>query len=319
MAAPLRIQKAATELLGIRHPVLLAGMFAVSSPKLAAAVTNTGGLGVIGSGAYKRDQLRKTLDELKGYLVDKSAPFGVDLLTPQVGGNARKTNYDYSEGKLDDLIEGIIESRAKLFVCAVGIPPPRVVDRLHAGGVLYMNMIGHPYHAQKAIDAGADLLRFTGKEVALIAGGGGLFNGQCLAESLMLGASAVWIGTRFILCDEAGASVSHQQALLEANHGDIIRTTVFTGRPLHAKATLYLRRWEEQRREEKLQLQSQGIIPVNHDLETKPGDEEVSENAHPVLMGKVAPMVTEKLPAKRIVEEMVEAAAQLLRQGTCRL
>lgn len=63
-------------------------MFAVSSPRLAAAVTNAGGLGVIGGGAYQPDQLRKALIELKSYLVDKNAPFGVDLLIPQVGGNA---------------------------------------------------------------------------------------------------------------------------------------------------------------------------------------------------------------------------------------
>lgn len=209
-----------------------------------------------------------------------------------------------------------------------------------------MNMVGHPHHARKAIDAGADLLcaqgaeggghtgaiptfilipaiskviggkksKFTGKEVALVAGGG-LFNGQSMAAALMLGASAVWVGTRFILCDEAKSSLSHQKALVEATHGDIIRTTVFTGRPLHAKTTPYLQRWEEERREEKLRLQSQGIIPINHELETKAQDEEVLDNAHPVLMGKVAAMVTEKLPAKRIVEEMVEEAAQLLRQG----
>jgi hypothetical protein len=55
--------------------------------------------------------------------VDKNAPFGVDLLLPQVGGGARKTNSDYTEGKLPELIDIIIESGAKLFVSAVGVPP----------------------------------------------------------------------------------------------------------------------------------------------------------------------------------------------------
>ena len=62
-------------------------------------------------------------------------------------------SYDYSHEKPDGLIEIIIESGAKLFVCAVGIPPARVVKRLHEGGVLYMNMVCHPHHAQKVIDA----------------------------------------------------------------------------------------------------------------------------------------------------------------------
>lgn len=84
--------------------------------------------------------LREQIAELKGYLTDKNAPFGVDLLIPQVGGSARKTNYDYTKGKLDELVDIIIESGAKLFVSAVGVPPKAVVDKLHKHGVLYMNM-----------------------------------------------------------------------------------------------------------------------------------------------------------------------------------
>lgn len=77
----------------INHPVLLAGMNVAAGPKLAAAVTNAGGLGVIGGIGYTPEMLREQLNELKGYLNDKNAPFGVDLLLPQVGGNARKTKY----------------------------------------------------------------------------------------------------------------------------------------------------------------------------------------------------------------------------------
>jgi NAD(P)H-dependent flavin oxidoreductase YrpB (nitropropane dioxygenase family) len=100
--------------------------------------------------------LREQIAELKGYLNDKSAPFGVDLLIPQVGGSARKTNYDYTKGKLDTLVDIIIDSGAKLFVSAVGVPPKAVVDRLHKHGILYMNMIGHPKHVKKCLDVGAD-------------------------------------------------------------------------------------------------------------------------------------------------------------------
>jgi hypothetical protein len=59
--------------------------------------------------------LREQVAELKGYLNDPNAPFGVDLLLPQVGGSARKTNYDYTKGKLGELVDIIIESGAKLF------------------------------------------------------------------------------------------------------------------------------------------------------------------------------------------------------------
>lgn len=71
---------------------MLAGMNVAAGPKLAAAVTNAGGLGVIGGVGYTPDMLREQIAELKGYLHDKNAPFGVDLLLPQVGAGARKTN-----------------------------------------------------------------------------------------------------------------------------------------------------------------------------------------------------------------------------------
>ena len=66
-------------------------MNVAAGPKLAAAVTNAGGLGVIGGVGYSPAMLREQVAELKEYLHDKKAPFGVDLLIPQVGGNARKT------------------------------------------------------------------------------------------------------------------------------------------------------------------------------------------------------------------------------------
>lgn len=75
--------------------------------------------------------LREQIAELKSFLNDQNAPFGVDLLLPQVGGSARKTNYDYTKGKLGELVDIIIDSGAKLFVSAVGVPPKEVVEKLH--------------------------------------------------------------------------------------------------------------------------------------------------------------------------------------------
>ena len=101
--------------------------------------------------------LRDTIDELKSQLENKNAPFGVDLALPQVGGNARKTNvcphhsgtprsfwthrnvqYDYTNGQLDELVDIVIASRAKLFVSAIGVPPKGVIERLHKAGIVVM-------------------------------------------------------------------------------------------------------------------------------------------------------------------------------------
>lgn len=86
-----QIRTVTTDLLKIKHPVMLAGMNVAAGPKLAAAVTNAGGIGVIGGVGYTPDMLREQIAELKSFLTDKNAPFGVDLLLPQVGGSARKT------------------------------------------------------------------------------------------------------------------------------------------------------------------------------------------------------------------------------------
>merc|ERR1719253_2284221 len=108
--------------------------------------------------------LQIEIDEVKKLLKDPNAPFGVDLAIPQVGGSARKTNKDYTHGKLGELTDIIIKERAAIFVCAVGVPPKFMVDKLHAAGIPIMNMVGHPHHVQKALDAGVDLICAQGGE-----------------------------------------------------------------------------------------------------------------------------------------------------------
>ncbi|KAJ3947049.1 uncharacterized protein N0V96_003434 [Colletotrichum fioriniae] len=153
-----------TQLLGIQHPILLAGMARTSGGPLAAAVSNAGGLGVIGGFQYTPDQLREIIAEMKANFKAPDLPFGVDLALPQVGGNARKTNHDYTGGKLDELIDITIASGARLFVSAVGVPPKEVIERLHGAGIYVMNMVGHPKHAVKALDLGVDIICAQGGE-----------------------------------------------------------------------------------------------------------------------------------------------------------
>jgi NAD(P)H-dependent flavin oxidoreductase YrpB (nitropropane dioxygenase family) len=76
---------------------MLAGMGSVAGPELAAAVSNAGGIGVIGGVRYMPDAMRRVIKELKSYLDSPDLPWGIDLLLPQVGGNARATNTDYTQ------------------------------------------------------------------------------------------------------------------------------------------------------------------------------------------------------------------------------
>jgi len=348
MTSPQQIRTVTTDLLKITHPIMLAGMNVAAGPKLAAAVTNAGGIGVIGGVGYTPDMLREQIAELKSFLNDKNAPFGVDLLIPQVGGSARKTNYDYTKGKLDELVTIIIDSGARLFVSAVGVPPKSAVDRLHKAGILYMNMIGHPKHVPKCLALGADMICAQGgeggghtgdvpttvliptvaamckgkkgglgAEVQVIAAGG-LFNGQSLAAAMALGASAVWVGTRFILSEEAGAPKAHQEAVRTAGFDDNIRTIIFTGRPLRVRNNPYIDNWETNRAQEIKELTAQGHIPVEHDLERLGDDvdDDTMDNARPFLMGKASAVVNERLSAKQIIDDMVQGAVDEIRKSS---
>jgi len=156
----------------------------------------------------------------------------------------------------------------------------------------------------------------TGQDVQVIAAGG-LFNGQSLAAALMLGASAVWIGTRFVLSEEAGAPKAHQEAVRTAGFDDNIRTIIFTGRPLRVRNNPYIQNWEENRASEIKTLTGRGKIPVEHDMETMGDDvdDDTLDNARPFLMGKASAVTNDKLPAKVIVDDMVSDAVKWMATG----
>jgi len=325
-----------TELFGIRHPVLLAGMGGVSDAELAAAVTNAGGLGSIGGATMSRKVMKRNIEMLKEELVDKSAPFGVDLLIPQVGGSARKTNKDYTGGHLVELIDIMIEGGAKLFICAVGVPPRWAVEKLHAAGIPVMNMVGAVKHVQKALDAGADLICAQGGEggghtgdvatsilipgvldackgkTSPLTGGpvhvvvaGGIYDGRGLAMALSMGAAGVWVGTRFVACEEAGAGPYHKNLIKKTGYTETIRTTIYTGRPMRVNASDFVLDWENNKQEEIQKHLAAGRLPSPYGAQERVQD-------RPFLMGQAAGAIEDVKPAKAIVEEMVAQAHELL-------
>jgi NAD(P)H-dependent flavin oxidoreductase YrpB (nitropropane dioxygenase family) len=289
---------------------------------------------------YTPDQLRSIIADMKANFSRPDLPFGVDLALPQVGGNARKTNHDYTGGKLDELIDITIDSGAKLFVSAVGVPPKYIIDKLHKAGILVMNMVGHPKHAIKALDLGVDIVCPQGGEggghtgdiansilipavvdvalkykppmlkghSAMVVAAGGINDGRSLASSLMQGAMGVWVGTRFLASHEAGCSDEHKKAVLSARFEDTERTLVLSGRPLRMKTNEYIRNWHA-RPEEIKALCDKGIVPIEHDLD------EGRDVDPPHLMGQVAGAVKKIQPAGDIVKEMAQEAADMLKLG----
>ena len=204
-------------------------------------------------------------------------------------------------------------------------------------------MIGHPKHVKKCLDLGVDLIcaqggeggghtgdvptsvlipevkrlcegkvsPMSGKPVQVVAAGG-IYDGQSLASAMALGATAVWVGTRFVLSEEAGAPKAHKEAVRTSGFDDNVRTIIFTGRPLRVRRNPYIDNWEENRQADIKDYTSKGVIPVEADLE-KMGDDiddETMDNARPFLMGKVAAVVNDKLTAKEIIDDMVSGAVK---------
>eukprot|EP01083_Nonionella_stella_P256408 878879_1 len=325
MAQNLTIQTPFTKALGIKYPIILAGMNKASGPKLAAAVSNAGGLGVIGGLGFSPRILKATIKQIKKNLTDPNSFYGVDFPLVKIGDGARKTNYDYQKGQLDQLIDVIIQSGGcKLFVSAIGIPTKKVVDRLHSHGIFVMNMIGHPKHVKKACDVGCDAVCAQGSEggghtgtvpsIVLypkivdvvkrgnyrspltgdhvyVVGAGGIYNGRGLAMSIMCGCQAVWVGTRFVASTEAAASNAHKKAVVEAGYDDTIRSEVFSGRPLRMVKNPYVVDWATRRKGEMEKLLNEGVIPYKHDFDVKKGKLKNKE-----LLGKVIKGMNDFVP-----------------------
>eukprot|EP00450_Noctiluca_scintillans_P030803 CAMPEP_0194550066 /NCGR_PEP_ID=MMETSP0253-20130528/95522_1 /TAXON_ID=2966 /ORGANISM="Noctiluca scintillans" /LENGTH=343 /DNA_ID=CAMNT_0039397501 /DNA_START=44 /DNA_END=1075 /DNA_ORIENTATION=+ len=328
------------DLLGIEHPVMLAGMASISGADMAAAVSNAGGIGSFGGVSMTPQALRNEIRMTKEQLLP-GKPFGVDLLLPQVGGGARKTNKDYTGGTLGELIDIILEEKVKLFISAVGVPDKWVVDRLHEGNVVVANMVGAPGHVEKALNVGVDLIIAQGTEAGghtgdiatlplipqcvdlvkgrtnhfgspvLVVAAGGIYDGRGLAASLCLGAAGVWVGTRFIACEEANSSTVHKKRVLAVRSVDTTRTVGFTGRPGRVMRTDYVKQLEANSEEVNRKVAS-GVIPYMEEIEA--GRASMAE-FFPALMGQCAGAITEIKTAKEIVDEMVTNGGKILRGG----
>ena len=215
-----------TELLGIRLPIIQAGMsWASSNAALPLAVSKAGGLGVIAAGPMHPDALRAAICDLRA---GTERPFAVNVPL-----------YNRNAAAYLDVVE---EERVPIIIASQGGPRAHLA-RFHAAGVKWLHVVASPAHAQKAEDAGVDALVVVGAEagghpppdevgtlvvvraVARIArlpliAGGGVADGYGIAALFALGAHAVQFGTRFLMTLEAGVHPNYKAAVLAAGLAD---------------------------------------------------------------------------------------------------
>merc|ERR1712154_548043 len=227
------------------------------------------------------------------------------------------------------------------------------------------NMVGHPKHVKYALSAGADIICAQGGEggghtgtiptsillpkcVDLcrgqksplnpdrdvhVVGAGGIYDGRGLAMALSYGCDAVWVGTRFVCSEEAGASIAHKEAVLGASYDDTHRTLIFTGRPMRIIKSKYSKDWEENRQKEMKYLLQEGTIPYTSDFDPSTGKKKEKsgqyassyaqdtelEDITPHLSGQVAGALNDIKPAKVIVEEMMADAIKTIQRNNKRI
>lgn len=216
-----------TELLGIEYPIIQAGMVWVSGWKLASAVSNCGGLGLIGSGSMKPDLLKEHIIKCKSAT---SKPFGVNI--PLLRGDA------------DELVKVTIEEGVKIVFTSAG-HPKKYSQLLKENGVKLIHVVPNIKFALKAQEAGCDAVVGEGVEagghngadqittIALIPqlvdaleipviAAGGIADGRGILAALSLGASGVQIGTRFAATVESSAHDNYKRKILEAKDNDTV-------------------------------------------------------------------------------------------------
>ena len=236
------------DLLGIRYPIMLAGMGGVAYAELAAAVSEAGGFGTLGMAGLGPDRIREEMRKLRG-LTDK--PFGVDLLAAV-------------PASLEASADIIIEEGAAAFISGLGVPTA-ILAKLKAAGLKVMNVCGTVRHAVAGAEAGLDAViaqgteagGHTGKVAGLalipqivdavsipVIAAGSIIDGRGLAAALALGAQGVWMGTRFIASTEAHAGDLYKQVILEADDTDTIVTRCYSGKPMRVYHNPYVADWE---------------------------------------------------------------------------
>lgn len=221
-----------TELLKIKHPIIQGAMSWVSYPPLVAAVSNAGGLGILGAAFMSIDELRVNIRQTKA-LTDK--PFGVNFMA--------------NNPRIDELLDVIIEEEVRVASYGVG-NPQKVIERTRPHEIINLPTMGALKHAVRAEQNGADAVIVQGTEagghtgyiatsilVPLVASkvkipvvaAGGIGNGRGLLAALALGAEAISMGSRFIVTQEAPVPLKVKEHLIGRTEEDTIITDNFTG------------------------------------------------------------------------------------------
>jgi nitronate monooxygenase len=313
------IVTALTKLLGITHPVILAPMGAVSGGRLAAAVSQAGGMGLLGPGYFGADWIERE------FAAAGNRPVGIGFITWHMATHPEQ-------------FEAAIAHRPPVVMLSFGDIAPFVL-RIREIGAKCLAQVQSVTDAVAATKAGADVIVAQGSEAgghgaqrgsfALlpavvdavspipVVAAGGVADGRGLAAALMLGASGVLIGTRFFASEEALGSAAAKQRLVDGTGEETLRTTIFdivrkidwpkpyTGRAL---ANDFTRQWHGQ---EAALAGRVGPENARYLAAAEKGDTSTAV----VWAGEAIDLIDRIEPAEEILKRIVAEAERHLRHG----
>ena len=300
-----------TKLLGIQYPVIQGGMAWVAEHNLAAAVSNAGGLGIIGAASAPPEIVRQEIRKCKE-LTDK--PFGVNVML--LNPNA------------EEVAKIVVEEGVRVVTTGAG-NPSKYMELWKNAGVKVIPVVASVAMAKLMERAGADAVVAEGMEsgghigsattmtlvpqvadavqIPVIAAGG-IGDGRGLAAALLLGAAAVQMGTRFVVASESIVHDNYKQKIIKAKDIDSEITGASTGHPIRSLRNKMTREYLELEQSgadfmelEKLTLGSLRKAVMDGDVEYGT-----------VMAGQIAGMVSKVQPCKDMIEEIVQEADRLL-------
>jgi nitronate monooxygenase len=358
------------DMLGIEYPIISAGMgpTLIGEPngapvELVVAVSEAGGLGVLGGAGFNLDELQQAIREIKA---QTGKPFGVDLLLPK---NVMTTEGSHEEIPLMNLIQQLpkpyldwfhkvkaemnlpdidlmvktdttvmqpseairicIEERVPLFCAGLG-DPGFMVNDAHARGMKVLGITGNAKNAKRMAESGLDLIVAQGYEggghtgrigtMALlpqvidsvapipVLAAGGIGDGRGLAAALVMGCVGVWVGTRFLATIEGGVMDLCKQRILDATDEDTRVSRLYTGKTSRANYTKIHDLWDASGLEA-LPFPIQVVLASALLGSFVKGDKPDYIGG---FAGQISGLIHKIIPARKVVEEMVAEAAEIL-------
>ncbi|MGE5678789.1 MAG: enoyl-[acyl-carrier-protein] reductase FabK [Pseudomonadota bacterium] len=298
------------EILGIKYPILQGGMAWVATAELAAAVSNAGGLGIIGAGNAPGDFVRNEIRKAKK-LTDK--PFGVNimLLSPFV----------------DEVIEAVYEERVPVITTGAG-NPGKYISRFKEIGTKIIPVVPAVALAKKMEQEGVDAVIAEGTEsgghvgelttMALVPqvvdavnipviAAGGIADGRGLVSAFALGAQGVQMGTIFVCAAECTAHDNYKQAIIKAGDRGTMVTGRATGHPVRILKNKLAREFEklEKTNADAEEYEKLGVGRLK--AAVVDGD----ANMGSVMAGQISGLVGEVKPAKDIIDNILKEAIEI--------